>query len=149
MKLGTKTLNRGQVGGKKRQRGKRHERETEEREGTGGPLRSSSVGGEGRLDGTHPGDSGLLWLEGKQDGFLCKTRGGKGRAGLECLLTYTRLNDCGGREFALRDGQEPVQPHPANVGQSAVAEGGTDTRPGDPETKRGSRRDSGNTPNQG
>lgn len=55
--------------------------------------------------------------------------------GLECLLTYTRLNDCGGRGFALRDGQEPAQPHPANAGQSAAAEGGTDTHPGDPETK--------------
>lgn len=40
--------------------GKRHR--------NGGLARSSSLcEGRGDWDGTHPGDSGLLWLEGKQD----------------------------------------------------------------------------------
>lgn len=52
-------------------------------------------------------------------------------------LTCIGLSDCGGRAFALRDGQAPAQRRPVNAGQSAVAEGGTDTHPGDPKTKAG------------
>lgn len=52
-------------------------------------------------------------------------------------LTCIGLSDCGGRGFALRDGQAPAQQRPVNAGQSAAAEGGTDTHPGDPKTKAG------------
>jgi hypothetical protein len=107
-----------------------------------------SVLGERRLGypWIHPGDSGLFWLEGKQDCFSVRSE--EERAG---SLTCTRLNDYGRKGFALRDGQEPVQPHPAVVGQSVVAEAGTDIHPGDPETERGSRnrRDVRVLPNQG
>lgn len=87
----------------------------------------------------YPGDSGLLWIEGKQDCPVSDQRRKGQGPDLACLLTYTRLNDYGRRGFALRDGQEPAQPHPTVVGQSAAAVGGTDIHLGDPETERGSR----------
>lgn len=88
----------------------------------------------------HPGDCGLLWLEGKQDCPCVGSEEERTGPGLECLLTCTRLNDYERRGFALRDGQEPRRPHPAVVEQSAVAEGGTGIHPGDPERERSSRR---------
>lgn len=98
--------------------------------GEGGvrPTLGFWVAQQSRLARGSAGSTGRL-RPGKEDG--------KGPGWGSTRLTCTELSDCGRRGSARRVSQAPARPRPADAGQSAVAGGGTDTHPGDPEAQAG------------